>query len=74
MMKVNKNSCSLIQNSELLLGEIPEELKNLSYGIYPDNINYNNSRFIFNKRFNFFPLCIFNVNNPIDIKYLLNII
>ena len=57
----NKNECYLIQNYQLLLDQIPDGLKNLSYGIYPDNALYNNSRFIYNKRFNYFPIAIFYV-------------
>ena len=68
---MNKNECSLIQNYQLLLDKLPEELKNLPYGIYPDNTLYNNSRFIYNKRFNYFPIAIFYVNNENDIIYLI---
>jgi hypothetical protein len=68
---MNKNECSLIQNNQLLLDHLPEELKSLPYGIYPDNTLYNNSRFIYNKRFNYFPIAIFNVNNENDIIYLI---
>ena len=32
-----KNECSLIQNYQLLLDKLPEELKSLPCGIYPDN-------------------------------------
>jgi hypothetical protein len=68
-----ENNCSLIQNSELLLEEIPIELQNLSYGVYPNDTNYNDSRFIYNKRFNYFPHAIFYVKNENDIIYLINI-
>jgi len=68
---MNKNECSLIQNYQLLLDQLPEELKSLPYGIYPDNTLYNNSRFIYNKRFNYFPIAIFYVNNENDIIYLI---
>lgn len=67
----NKNECYLIQNYQLLLDQIPDGLKNLSYGIYSDNALYNNLRFIYNKRFNYFPIAIFYVKNESDIIYLI---
>ena len=68
---MDKTECSLIQNYQLLLNNLPEELKGLSYAIYPDDILYNNSRFIYNKRFNYFPIAIFYVNDENDIIYLI---
>jgi len=68
----SKNNCSLIQNYELLLEQIPEELKNLSYGVYPTDVSYNDVRFIYNKRFNYFPLAVFFPENENDIAYLIN--
>ncbi len=65
-----KNECSLIQNYQLLLDKLIAELKGLHYGIYPNNTLYNNSRFIYNKRFNYFPIATFYVNNENDIIYL----
>jgi hypothetical protein len=67
----NKNKCYLIQNSTILLNEIPTDLKNLSYGIYPDNNTYNDNRFIYNKLFNYFPHAIFYPNNVDEISYLI---
>jgi hypothetical protein len=64
---MDQNGCSLIQNYQLLLDNLPEELKGLSYGMYPDDILYNNSRFIYNKRFNYFPIAIFYVKDETDI-------
>jgi hypothetical protein len=67
----SKNSCYLIQNSSILLNEIPKELQNLKYGIYPDNCLYNDKRFIYNKLHNYFPHSIFYPNNINDISYLI---
>ena len=67
----SKNNCSLIQNYELLLEEIPIELKNLKYGVYPNDVEYNDFRFIYNKRFNYFPHVIYYPNNENDIVYLI---
>ena len=68
---LSKNNCSLIQNSELLLEEIPIELKNLTYGVYPNDVEYNDLRFIYNKRFNLFTHAIYYPNNENDIAYLI---
>jgi len=66
-----KNKCNLIQNYNLLLSEIPIELQNLNYGIYPDDLSYNSKRFIYNKLSNYFPHAIFYVNNINNISYLI---
>ena len=39
---MEKQNCPLIQTYQLLIDEIPIELQNLEYGVYPDNTNYNN--------------------------------
>ncbi len=38
---------------------IPSELKNLPYGIYAEDSEYNTARLDYNKRFSYFPLAIF---------------
>jgi hypothetical protein len=67
----NKNKCYLIQNFNVLLDEIPLELQNLKYGIYPNDYTYNNNRFIYNKLYNYFPHAIFYPNNENEISYLI---
>lgn len=63
--------CYTNQNENLLLNQIPKCLKNLSYGVYPNNKNYNDKRFIYNKLFNYYPLAIFYPNNENDVSYLI---
>lgn len=46
------------QNICQLLQEIPAQLKNLSYALYPDILGYYLYRFNYNKRFNIFPHAI----------------
>ena len=65
-------SCNLIQNSQLLLNEIPVELQNLSYGVYPNNQTlYNDVRFIYNKLLNYFPHAIYYPKVKTQISYLI---
>lgn len=50
--------------------QIPPELQNLSYGIYPtDPISYNEARFNYNKRFNVFPLAIFVPTTEAEMQF-----
>jgi hypothetical protein len=67
----NKNNCYLIENFNILLNEIPDELKNLRYGVYPNDNKYNDNRFIYNKLFNYFPHAIFYPTNINDVSYLI---
>jgi hypothetical protein len=67
----SKLKCNLIQNKQLLIDNIPNSLKNLSYGIYPDSTSYNDNRFIYNKLFNYFPLAMYYPRNYKDISYLI---
>lgn len=67
----SKNKCYLIQNSNILLDEIPIELQNLKYGIYPNDCTYNDNRFIYNKLYNYYPHAIFYPNNIKDVSYLI---
>lgn len=46
------------QNMCQLLDEIPIELRDLPYAIYPNNSKYDTARFIYNKCFNLFPHAI----------------
>ena len=65
-------TCNLIQNFQLLIDEIPKELLNLHYGIYPDTqVEYNSARFIYNKLLNYFPHAIYYPINPEEISYLI---
>ena len=67
----SKNNCPIIQNYQLLFDTIPDELINLSYGIYPTNPKYNDCRFIYNKLFNYFPKAIFYPNKTSEVAYLI---
>lgn len=67
----SKLNCNLIQNKQLLIDNIPNSLKNLSYGIYPDSTSYNDNRFIYNKLFNYFPLAMYYPKNYKDTSYLI---
>lgn len=42
--KVNHKGCNIVQNYQILENNTPDNLQNLSYGIYPENFNYNNLR------------------------------
>lgn len=55
----NKSNCNLVQNYQILENGTPTLLQNLSYGIYPENINYNNLRLNYNRLQNFNPSAIF---------------
>ncbi len=55
-----------------LAEEIPAELRNLEYGVYPDNILYDKARFNFNKRFNVFPKAIFMPRTDAEIAFVLS--
>jgi hypothetical protein len=59
------------QNQCVLLAQIPAELQNLPYGMYPNCDNYNTSRFGYNKRFNIFPHAIFVPTTSSQVVFLL---
>lgn len=59
------------QNQCVLLAETPVELRNLSYGIYPNCDPYNTNRFNYNKRFNVFPHVIFTPETNEQVVFLL---
>ena len=50
--------------------QIPLELQNLSYGIYPTSATYNTARFNYNKRFNVFPEAIFVPTTEQEIQFV----
>lgn len=59
----------------LVLGaEIPPELKNLSYAVYPGDIEYNTVRFNKNKRFNICPKAIFYPTTEQEAAYVLSVL
>lgn len=63
------------QNMCLLEAEIPQELKNLSYVIYPTQFNfYNTERFNFNKRFNVFPHAIIKPENATQVAFVVSVL
>lgn len=62
------------QNMCLLLAEIPTELKNLPYVMYPNCDVYNTNRFSYNKRFNYFPHAIIVPTNISELQYAFGII
>jgi hypothetical protein len=69
-LNINK-CCPLIQSSTLFTNKLPQTLKNLKIGVYSNNPSYNNNRFIYNKRFNYFPLAIFYPQNSNQVSYLI---
>lgn len=54
-----------------MLDETPEELQNLIIGIYPNDLLYNDKRFIYNKQWNYFPLAIYYPKTTNEISYLI---
>jgi len=67
----NNKNCYLVQNYNELILNLPNELNNLSYGIYPTNEVYNISRLVYNRLINYFPQVIFYPENYIDVSYLI---
>lgn len=57
-----------------LVGEIPPELQNLPYGIYPTSSDYNTARFNYNKRYNVFPQAIFVPTKEHDVAFVLGML
>ncbi len=62
------------QNMCKLFDEIPHELKNLSYVVYPTCIEYDNERFSYNKRFNIFPHAIILPRTIEEVVYVLEVL
>lgn len=50
--------------------QIPPELQNLSYGIYPTSPTYNTARFNYNKLFNVFPEAIFVPTTESEMQFV----
>ena len=67
----NNDCCPVIQCASILLNQLPDKLQNLSIGVYPNSPSYNDSRFIYNKLANYFPLAIFYPKNTNDVSYLI---
>ena len=65
-----KEDCGLVQNYQLLDDKVPESLKSLSYGIYPENLKYNTSRLNYNKLQNYYPSAIFYPKSEKELTYL----
>lgn len=63
----NQNMCEL-------MGEIPSELKNLPYAIYPSDGLYNTARFNYNKRFNLFPHAIIAPRTASEMVFVLRML
>ncbi len=66
-----KNNCELLQNYQLLEDQTPKSLKNLYFGIYPEDINYNNVRLNYNKLQNYYPCALFYPTNSEELSYLI---
>lgn len=64
-------ACNLVQNYQILEDNTPDSLKNLSYGIYPKNINYNNLRLNYNRLQNYNPSAIFYPQCSKKLSYLI---
>jgi hypothetical protein len=65
------SKCNIVQNYQIIQNSTPESLQNLSYGIYPENINYNNFRFNYNKLHNYYPYAIYYPKNTKQLIYLI---
>ncbi len=62
------------QNMCQLLAEIPPQLRNLPYAMYPNCDIYNTNRFGYNKRFNVFPHAIITPENQEQVAYVLSVL
>lgn len=58
----------------LSAGPIPPGLLGLSYGVYPDDVQYNSERFNYNQRYNFFPQAILSPTTEIEAQTVLGIL
>jgi hypothetical protein len=65
-----KEDCKLVQNYQLLDDKVPESLKSLPCGIYPENLKYNTSRLNYNKLQNYYPSAIFYPKCEKELSYL----
>lgn len=71
MSNQEKNNCELVQNYQILDDLTPNSLKNLYFGIYPENSNYNTVRLNYNKLQNYYPSAIFYPNSEKELSYLI---
>lgn len=60
------------QNMCQLLEEIPQQLKNLPYALYPTSLRYYLDRFNYNKRFNIYPHAIIQPSREADLIEAVN--
>lgn len=65
---------SSLQNAENLIVDIPPELQNLPYAVYPSNPEYNTLRLNINKRFVYFPKAIFEPVTYEQIQFVVSIL
>lgn len=70
--KVNDKGCNLVQNYQILENNTPDKLQNLSYGIYPENLNYNDLRLNYNRLQNYNPSAIFYPSCSSELSYLIS--
>lgn len=62
------------QNMCLLLSQIPQELRDLPYAVYPCQVTcYNTARLNYNKRFNYFPHAIIKPTCAKEVAYVIKI-
>lgn len=66
----NSENCNLVQNYQILNDKIPQSLKNITFGIYPESINYNNLRLNYNRLQNFYPSALFYPKCSKELSYL----
>jgi len=71
MSKNKKNDCELVQNYQILYDQTPNSLKELYFGIYPEDSNYNTVRLNYNKLQNYYPCAIFYPNSEKELSYLI---
>lgn len=70
--KINNKGCNIVQNYQILENYTPNKLQNLSYGIYPENPNYNNLRLNYNRLQNYNPSAIFYPSCSNELSYLIS--
>ena len=68
----NENNCNLVQNYQILENNTPKTLQNLSFGVYPENSNYNNLRLNYNRLQNVNPSAIFYPQYSYELTYLVS--
>tara|TARA_Y100001970_G_scaffold293425_1_gene440126 strand:+ start:5226 stop:6788 length:1563 start_codon:yes stop_codon:yes gene_type:complete len=66
----NKN-CLIVQNNVKLNDTLPDELKNLDYGIYSTNVSYYLLRLVYNRAINYFPQVIFYPSTYNEVSFLI---